>query len=257
MTAIAVMKRELRSYFFSPIAYAVIVIFSVIAGYFFYSGMAFYGMASFEMSRMAQFMGPQELELSSFVLRPLFGNLAIVMLLMMPVLTMRLFAEEKKSGSIELLFTWPIKDTELLAGKYLAALAVLVVMLLTTFTYVGFIAYYSIPPWGTIVSGYLGLFLLGASFIALGIFVSTLTENQIVSATISFGALLIFWLIAWTVRDKTDTLSEILKYFSILEHLDPFSKGMIDTKDIVYYLSFIFLFLFLTLRSLESKKWRG
>ncbi|MGK7345775.1 MAG: ABC transporter permease [Candidatus Nitrospinota bacterium M3_3B_026] len=257
MTALAVMKRELKAYFYSPIAYAVMVIFLVISGYFFYSGMTFYGVASFDMSRMAQFTGQQELSLSDYVLRPLFGNMAVVLLLMAPLLTMRLFSEEKKSGSIELLFTWPIKDGELLVGKFLAAASVLAVMLAATCVYLGFVAYYAAIPWGEIAAGYLGLFLLGAAFISLGIFISTMTENQIISAAVTFGALLIFWLIGWTAGDKTDAFSETLKYLSILEHFDPFTKGLIDTRGIVYYLSFAFVFLFLTMRSLESNKWRG
>ncbi len=254
---ITLVKRELKAYFFSPIAYAIIVIFLVITGFFFYTGMSVYGIVSFEMSRSAQMMGPQELSLADFVLRPFFGNLSIVLLMLMPLFTMRLFSEEKMTGTIELLFTWPLKDFEIALGKYLAALLMFLLMLSPTVSYIGFIWWYSTPPWITMACGYLGLFLLGASFLSLGVFVSTLTKNQIISAAISFGVLLVFWIISWTTGAKTDTLSEFLNYISVLRHYDQFSKGVIDTRDVVYYLSFIFLFLFLTLRSLESKNWRG
>ncbi len=255
--SLAVMKRELRSYFYSPVAYAVIFIFLLIAGYFFYSAMVFYGIESYELSRAAQFMGAQELDMASSVLRPLFANLGVVMLLMTPIITMRLFSEEKKSGSIELLFTWPLRDMEMIFGKYLASVLILLASLAPTLLFSAFIAFYATPPWGVIATGYIGLFLMGSAFMALGLFVSTLTENQAVAAAITFGALLLLWALAWTVGLEMDTFSQTVKYLSILEHLDPFTKGVIDTRDIVYYLSFIFLFLFLSLRSLESKKWRG
>lgn len=254
---LVLMKRELRAYFYSPIAYVVIVIFMVISGFFFYSGMALYGIVSFEMSRTAQTIGPQELALADFVLRPLFGNLSIVMLMMMPLLTMRLFSEEMMTGSIELLYTWPIKDSEILLGKYLAAILMFISMMAPTLSFTGIIWFYSDPPWLTIACGYLGLFLLGAAFLSLGLFVSTLTRNQIVSSAITFGALLVFWIISWAAGDKSGVLPDVLNYLSILKHYDQFSKGVIDTRDVVYYLSFIFVFLFLAFRSLESRSFRG
>lgn len=253
----AVMKRELGYYFYSPVAYSLFAMFLLVAGYFFYSGMTLYGFASVEISRAAQFMEPDDLSIEENVLRIFFANLSVVMLLMLPVITMRLFSEEKKSGSIEMLFTWPIRDWEILLGKYLAALTVFAAMLFLTLPYTGIIAYYTPPPWGNLISGYLGLFLMGASFISLGIFVSSLTENQVIAGAITFGAILLFWLIAWTVGDKIGPLAATLKYLSLIEHFDRFTKGVIDTVDIVYYLSIVFVFLFLTLRSLESKNWRG
>ncbi len=255
--ALAVFTRELRSWFYSPIAYSIVAIFLLVTGYFFYAGIAMYSVASLEMSRLSQFMGPQELSLDDQVIRPLFGDMGVILLMMAPLITMRLFAEEKKTGSIEMLFTWPLTDRQVLAGKYLAAVTVLFVMLAPTVSYFGFIAINSQAPWGQIGAGYLGLLLMGASFMALGVFVSTLTENQVVAGAITFGALLIFWVMAWAVGRDTGAFATVLQYLSILEHLDPFTKGVIDTKDLVYYLSFIFLFLFFALRSLESNRWRG
>lgn len=142
-------------------------------------------------------------------------------------------------------------------GKYIATVLVFAIMLGGTFLFTGLVWWHAQPPWAMILTGYLGLLLLGASFISLGAFVSTLTENQIVSAVISFGALLIFWAGAWTMGDKTGLLADVVNYLSILKHFENFSKGVIDTRDVVYYLSFVFAFQFLTLRSLESKRWRG
>jgi ABC-2 type transport system permease protein len=256
-TLYTLIKRELRAYFHSPIAYAVMFIFLLISGYFFFAAMNLYTMASFEMSRMAQMAGPQELTIAGFVVAPLFGNMAVVMLLMIPLLTMRLFSEEKKSGSIELLFTWPITDMQMALGKYLASLLVVAILLALTLPFIGFIRLHAAPPWGALLGGYLGLFLLCASFLAMGVFVSTLTENQIISAALTFGALLFFWVVGWTAGGKTDPVSEALAYLSIMEHFDNLARGVLDTRDVVYYLSFIVLFLFLSLRALESEKIGG
>ena len=250
-------KRELRAYFYSPIAYAIIFMFLFIAGYFFFAAMDRYTYASFEMSRMAQVAGPQQLTIAQFVVTPLFGNMSVVMLLMTPLVAMRLFSEEKKAGSIELLFTWPATDFQIALGKYLAGLAVMVVMLAATAPFIGFLWLHTAPPWGSLLCGYLGLGLQAAAFLALGLFVSTLTENQIISATISFGALLIFWIGGWTVAGKTDMFSQIVAYLSIMEHFNNLARGILDSRDVIYFLSFTIFFLFLTLRSLEAEKIGG
>jgi len=249
-----IFKKELRVYFTSPIAYAVMVIFLTATGYFFYNSLAYYSLVSLQAMRNPYF---ENLNLVDMVLSPLFGNISVIMLLMLPVLTMRLFAEEKKSGTLELLFSYPVRDIEVLLGKYCAALAVLMIM-------VGLTGFYQLVLWalgrsapGVIVSGYLGLFLLGAAFIALGVFVSSLTENQIVAAVVSFGVLLLFWVIGWSASTVGPPLSRIFEYLSLVKHLVNFAKGIIDTADVVYCLAMIFFFLFLTLRSLESKRWRG
>jgi len=249
-----IFKRELRVYFTSPIAYALMVIFLVVAGYFFYNSLAYYSLLSFQAMRNPYL---ENLNLVDMVLSPLFGNISVVMLLMVPVLTMRLWSEEKKSGTLELLFSYPVRDIEVLLGKYCAALAVFMIM-------VGLTGFYQIIIWslgqsapGVAVSGYLGLFLLGAAFIALGVFVSSLTENQIVAAAVSFGVLLLFWVIGWSASTVEAPLNRVFEYLSLVKHLVNFAKGIIDTADVVYYLAMTFFFLFLTMRSLESKRWRG
>jgi ABC-2 type transport system permease protein len=253
----AVYRREAAAAFTSPVAYAIIAIFLLVAGYFFYTLAYIYGVESFDKMRTADILGPQELTLGEQAIRPLFNNLGVILLMLMPIVTMRLFAEEKRAGSMEMLFTWPLTDVEIALGKYLAAVTVYVVMLLATAPFTIYLSFFADPPYAHILAAYLGLFLMGGAFIAFGTFVSTTTENQVVAAAVTFGGLLLFWAIAWTVGDKTGAVAETIKYLSIIEHLDLFAKGIVDSRDVVYYLSFIFLFLFLTLRSLESKGWRG
>jgi len=252
-----VVKRELQSYFFSPIAYVVIVMFLVLSGYFFQLGLAVYHELSFRLISSNYRLPLDELTLFEKVMRPWFQNLTVILLLFVPMVTMRLFSEEKKSGTIELLLTYPIRDFEVVMGKYIAAVMVLVTMLVCTTPYLLILSQFKVPPMATVLTGYLGIFLLGAAFIAIGIFVSSLTENQIVAAVSTFAGLLLFWIIGWTVGESLSTMEKVVQYASLLEHFDGFAKGIIDTKDVVYYASIIFFFLFLTLRTLETKKWRG
>ncbi|MFH1091162.1 MAG: ABC transporter permease subunit [Pseudomonadota bacterium] len=250
----AIFKREIRVYFASPIAYAVMIIFLVLAGYFFYSSMTYYVLASFQAARNPNLQG---LNVIDMVLSPLFGNLSIILLLMLPVLTMRMFSEEKKSGAHELLFSYPVRDMEVLLGKYAASLCVVLLMIGLTALYQLFLWGYGLWEPGVALSGYLGLVLLAAAFVSLGIFISSLTENQVVAAVVSFGVLLMFWVVGWSAAQAGGPLKDVLVYVSLVKHLSNFAKGIVDTADVFYYLCFIFLFLFLTLRSLESKRWRG
>jgi gliding motility-associated transport system permease protein len=175
----------------------------------------------------------------------------------MPLITMRLFAEERRSGTIELLLTYPVRDGAVLVGKFLAALALYALMLALTLLYPLLVFAFTRLEWGPVLTGYVGLLLLGAAFIAAGIFASSLTENQIVAAMTTFGVLLLFWVIGWTADTVGGTGGRILSHLSLIEHFDNFGKGVLDTRDIVYYLSFIALALFLSLRSLEARRWKG
>jgi ABC-2 type transport system permease protein len=249
-----IFKRELKVYFTSPIAYAMLFIFLVITGYFFYSNVAYYALVAMQAARNPYTEGVNIIDM---VLSPLFGNISVVMLLMLPVLTMRLFSEEKKSGTYELLFSYPLRDTEVLLGKYLAALTVFTLMIGLTGLYQLLLWNLGVAEPGVVLAGYLGLFMAGAAFIALGIFISSLTENQIVAAVISFGLLLLFWVVGWSSSVVGPPFASVFEYISLVTHLMNFAKGLIDTADLAYYLCFIFFFLFLTLRSLESKRWRG
>lgn len=251
----AVFKKEMWLYFGSPIAYVVFTFFLVISGWFFSQIFLYYSDASMRAFMQPQF--GQNLNITDNVMRPLFSNMAVVLLFFMPMLTMRLFAEEKKSGTIELLLTYPIRDGEVLASKFLAAEALFVLLLALTLLYPALVAFFTRVEWGPILSGYLGLVLAGGTFLAVGVLVSSLTENQIVAGFGTFAVLLAFWVVGWGAEFAGPNLRALLQYLSITEHMDGFSRGVIDTKDVVYYVTAIALALFLALRSLESKRWRG
>ena len=250
-----IFKKELASYFTSPIAYVVYCMFLIIVGYLFYSGISFFSILSFQSLNNPNLA--QGLNVTEGVFRPLYLNMGVILLLMMPLLTMRLFAEEKKSGTIELLLTNPIRDVEVLLGKYAACMAVYVIMLLLTALFPVFTTLVGSPEAGPILSSYFGLLLLGASFVAIGTLVSSLTENQIIAAAVTFGILLLLWVISWSASFAGPVWGTFLLHLSATEHFQNFAKGVLDTQDIIYYLNLSVFCLFLTLRSLESKRWRG
>ncbi len=251
----AIFKKEMRLYFTSPVAWVVLTIFLFIAGYFFSSIFSFFSQASIQSAMNPQ-MG-RDLNVTDSVMRPLFSNISVILLLLMPLVTMRLFAEERRAGTIELLLTYPVRDGAVLAGKYLAALGLYALMIGLTVLYPLIVVYFARLEWGPVLTGYLGLLLMGATFIAVGVFASSLTENQIVAAVTTFGVLLIFWILGWSADYAGGALGRMLQFLSILEHNDSFSKGVLDTKDVLYYVNFTALALFLTLRSLEARRWKG
>jgi gliding motility-associated transport system permease protein len=256
-SVVLIFKRELNSYFSTLIAYVAITMFLLITGYFFYTSLASFSVISFQaQSNPMVAKQYQLLNITETVVRPLFGNISIIMLLMTPLLTMRLFSEEKKSGTMELLFTYPVKDVEVVIAKFLACFVVFLTMIMLTTTYPILLLTLGEPEIMPIITGYLGLILLGAAFISLGIFTSSLTENQIIAASVSFGFLLLFWMMSYSVSFVSGAFGQIISYLSINEHIASLAKGVLDSEDIIYYLCFIILFLFLTLRSLESKRWR-
>ncbi|MEI6125930.1 MAG: ABC transporter permease [Pseudomonadota bacterium] len=244
MNFLTIAKKEIKSYFSSLTAYTVIAIFLVISGYFYYTNMVMFVM----------FVG-SDVKLGLW--QQTFYDMRFVTLSLMPLLTMRLFAEEKKLGTIELLFTTPLLDREIIMGKYVACLFVFTTMLVLTFLYPVLLKIvYGLEP-GPLVAAYLGLFLMGAACIACGIFLSSLTENQIVAAMSTIGALLLLWFLDWNEGIAGSKAVVVLHQCSFSEHFFNFIKGVIDINDIVYYLSVSMFFLFLTHCSLESRKWRG
>jgi len=252
-----ILNRELKSYFSSLTVYIVILMFLLMTGYFFYNLTATFSIVSYQAQSDPMLAKQyQLLNINETVIRPLFGTIGIILLMMTPLLTMRLLAEEKKTGTIELLLTFPVNDVDVVLGKYLACLVVVLTMILLTATYPILLVTLGEPEVVPIWTGYLGLVLLGASAISLGLFTSSLTENQIVSASISFAMLFFFWLISYSAPLVSAGLGRFLSYLSINEHIESMSKGVVDSEDIIYYLCFIVLFLFLTLRSLESKRWK-
>lgn len=252
-----IFKREVRHYYTSPIAYVVIVIFTAVFGFLYFRNLTYYSQLSYQLMQNPYY--PQRIDLVMAVFAPLFSSNSIIFLLVIPPLSMRLFAEEKKSGTIELMFTYPVKDIQMVLGKWLASLTILLVMLALSVPGV-FMAFKFAGSWewGPVLSGYLGMFLMGVSFLSLGILISALSENQIVALIISYGALLAFWFLGWAIDPNSGKkMADVLTEFSIIQHLDNFIKGVIDTRDVVYYVLFIFTCVFLTTRVLESKRWRG
>jgi len=251
----AVFKKEITITFSSPIFYAATFMFLLVSGYFFYTNAMLYVIRSFQAGQNP-FLA-ERLNLGDLVVKPFFGDMAVVLLLMLPLITMRSYAEEKKMGTIELLFTYPLSDGAALAGKFAGAVFTLLAMLLGTLLPLLLLETFAHLDWGLILSGYLGILLFGSGFIALGLFTSSLTENQIIAAVLSFGAFLLFWIIGWAKTFAGPTLGPVLEHLSVVVHLDSFVKGLIDSRDLVFFLIFIFFWLFLTLRFLNTRFWRG
>lgn len=250
----SITKKELLSYFTSPIAYVVIAVFTLLSGFFFYSLISWFNMVAIQILQNPYYY--QQVNINQMVFAPLFNNLSIVLLLMLPVISMRLFSEEKKMGTEELLLTSPISVTQIILGKYLASLIVLLTMLVLSAipTILTFI--YGNPEPLPYFLGYLGLFLLGAAFLGLGVFWSALTENQIVSAVLTFGTLLLFWVLSWAAYSAQGLWQDVLSYLSFFEHFDNMTRGVFDTSDLAYYLSFAFFGLFLTHSVIQFRRWR-
>jgi ABC-2 type transport system permease protein len=252
---VAVFRRELYAFFASPIFYVVGTIFLILSGYFFYNSVAYFSLISFQAAQNPQ-MGAQ-VNLNEMVVKPLFDDMSVILLLIVPLLTMRLLAEEKKNGTIELLLTYPLREVAVVLGKYLATLMVLVILLTITGSYMVMLAGFGKIEWGPVLTGYLGLILLVAGFVSLGLLASALTQNQIIAAVIGFGALLMFWIIGWIGSVAGPGVGKVVHYLSLLDHLEPFSNGVLDSRDLLYYINFSLFFIFLTLRYLDSQKLRG
>jgi ABC-2 type transport system permease protein len=251
---LAIAHKELRAYFASPIAYIVIGFFALLFGWF-YIGILDWFVRQGLQGQMG--MGPTSVNVNQQMIRPLILNVTVVFLFLLPLITMRTYAEEKRSGTIELLLTSPLTDLEIVLGKFLGALGLYAVMVALTLIHFGLLFAFGKPEWKPLATAYLGLLLFGGCFIALGLFISSLTKNQIVAGAATFGVFLLLWVVDWIGESMGPTGQAILKYLSMTEHLEDFVKGVIDTKHLVYYLSFIAFGLFLTVRSVDTERWRG
>lgn len=251
----AVLRKELAVYFATPIFYITGFFFLLLGGYFFYSNTVYYSLISFQAAQNLQMTG--YLNPLQMVFRPLFATLAVVLLLLVPLLTMRLLAEEKRAGTAELLFTYPLTDWAIILGKFLAALFTYVIFLGFTVVYALAFSALGRLDWAALASCYLGMLLLGGACLALGLFASSLTENQIIAAVTGFALLLLFWIIGWQQELGSPGWGGFFGALSLMDHFDNLIRGVIDTRDLVYYLSFIYFFLFLTKRQLESRRWRA
>jgi len=247
-------QKELNSYFVSPVAYLLLTMFAVIFGFFFWNSVGYFNMASLQSQMNGQ---GSPMSVNEYVIRPLLSNISVVGLFFIPMITMRLFAEEKRLGTIELLATSPIRDIEVIMGKWFAAVILYGVMMLFSALNFAFLFRYGNPDWKPLAIGYLGLLLQAGGLLAVGTFISTLTKNQIIAGAATFGACLLLWILEWPQGSESATWAKVLAYMSVITHFDSFSKGVLDTKDAVYYISLIFLGLFLTSRSLESLRWRS
>jgi ABC-2 type transport system permease protein len=250
----AVAGKELRGYFASPVAWVMMGLFALIFGWFFLSYLTFFVRSSMQAAFGG---GPPTMNVNMELIRPLLSNASVLVLFLLPMVTMRVYSEEKRSGTIELLLTSPLTDFEIIAGKFLGAVGLYLGLLAVTAVYIGLLFIYGDPEWRPLVAGYLGLLLLGGCFIAVGLFISSTTKNQMVAGAATFVVGLLFWIISWFADSAGPTTAQILSYLSITEHFDDFGKGVIDTKHVVYYLSFISFGLFLTLKSVDSERWRG
>ena len=231
----AIARRELHSYFVSPVAYVVGALFLLISGFLFSIILGVSNEAS---------------------MRPLFGNFAVIFLFIVPALTMRLLAEEQRTGTLELLLTAPVRDWELVLGKFLGVFLLLLAMLAVTLVYPAILALAGNPDRGPVLAGYLGVILQGAAFLAVGLFASSLTQNQIIAALLAFVILLILWLSDALGNFTTGRIGDLFRFLSITRHYDEFPRGVIDTRDIIYFLSMIAAALFFTTLSVQARRWR-
>lgn len=252
---LAIWQREMKSYFVSPIAYVVLTVFLFIAGYFFYIILT--SLVQQTMMQAAYGQGSPPVDIPGMVSRSFFGTISVVLLFMIPMLTMGLFAEEKKRGTIELLLTTPVGNVQALMGKYLASLTFLAIMFGASIVTISPLFVYGSPDWKPVMSGYLGLLLYGAALLAVGLFISTLTESQIIAGVITLGVILILWLVDALASGLQGVMKDVVSYLSVISHLDDFIKGVIDTTNVIFYLTFAFFGLFLTFRSLESLRWKS
>jgi gliding motility-associated transport system permease protein len=248
--------KELQGYFVQPVAYVVLTVFLLLGGWFFFSMLRQFD----QMVQLVQMMGQPgqlaQMNLNTRVVDPLLHDLLIVLIIVMPALTMRVFAEEKRTGTYELLLTAPIRTTEIVAGKFIAAAAFTLVMVALAWIFPVILLIFGNPEVGVMFAGYLGLALVALTFVAVGLFTSSLTQNQIVAAISSFGILIMLLVISWAADSGGGAVWSVLKYLSLPEHFSTMVRGVIKTADIVFFLSAILVALFLTQRAVESARWR-
>ncbi len=232
----AIAQRELRSYFVSPVAYVVMALFLLISGFLFSLILGVSNEAS---------------------MRPLFGNFAVIFLFIVPALTMRLLAEEQRTGTLELMLTAPVRDYELVLGKFLGVFLLLLIMLAITLVYPAMLLLAGNPDRGPIAAGYLGVILQGAAFLSIGLLASSLTQNQIIAALLAFVILLLLWLADALGNFTQGRIGDLFRFLSITRHYDEFPRGVIDTRDVVYFITVTAAALFFTVQSVTARRWRG
>ena len=246
--------KELKSYFASPIAYLLMAFFGLIFGFGFYTATRDMVRFSFQSQMMGQ---QQPMNVNDQIIRPLLGFASTIALFLIPMITMRLFAEEKRSGTIELLLTSPIKDIEIILGKWLGAMLLYLCVLAMSMINIAMLFAWGKPDLKPVLVAYLGLILQGGALLAIGAFISTTTKNQIIAGGVTFFVCLLLWLLSWFTAFDSSAPAQVVNYISIVTHFENFSKGVLDSKDVVFYFSMIFFALFITSRSMESLRWRA
>lgn len=257
--AIAIAKKELNIYFATPIAYVMFTLYVIIGSYFFLRLIGFYEQRSLEYMRVQDPALLAHLNFQDLIFHNLFGSMASILMFIVPAVTMRLIAEEKRQKTIELLYTTPVTSSQIVFGKYIAAVAILFVTLALTVTYPVLTQVFSGDvngvDWRCIALGYFGLFLIGSAFIAIGLFISSVTDSQVVAALVTLVVLIMTWIIGWAGAETDSWVRDLVMYLSSGSHLDSFTKGTLVLKDVVYFLSIIVVGLFATNRAVEAHRW--
>ena len=249
----AIARKDFRTYFTSPIAYIVIAGFMLIMGWMFFYALSHFQSQSMQYQQYNMGKGPS---ITDGIIRPVYGNMNVIFIFLVPFITMRLFSEEKKLHTIELLMTSPITLSEIIFGKFLSAFLLIGVMLGITLVYPIILIATGNPEIGPIVTSYIGTLLLASCYLSLGILFSSLTENQIVAGSLTFASTLFLWLINWASQSAGPVWSEVFNYLSLISHFNNFSQGVLNSSDVIYYISFVGIGLFLTHRVLDSLRWR-
>ncbi|HWG38729.1 MAG TPA: ABC transporter permease subunit [Terriglobales bacterium] len=244
---LAIMRKEWQTYFITPAAWVVMALFALISAFFFYSMLAVFVLQGMNAGEF----GGGNLNVNTQVLGPLSFDIGITLLFLLPMVTMRLYSEETRSGTMELLRTSPIRRLDIILGKFLASFGLLVILLIITGLYVAVVAHYGAPDLRAIGASFLGLALLGGAFLSIGLLISSFTKNQIVAGVITFVLFLLLWVADWVTAYGSGVASHVVAYMSVTAHLQNFTQGIIDLKDVIFYLSLIVAGLFLTARRME------
>jgi ABC-2 type transport system permease protein len=254
-TMLAIAHKELKSYFSSPIAYVMLGFFVLIFGWFYAAILFYFEQQSNQFGALGA--GAPPVNLNQDLVRPVFSNVSVILLFILPLITMRTYAEEKRSGTMELLLTSPVSDLQIVLGKFVGAMGLVAALLAVTLPHMLVLFWFADPEWKPIATSYLGFFLMTGCFVSLGLFISSLTRNQIIAAMATFGVFLMLWVIDWMGTFMGETGRSLFQYLSLPGHFEDFTRGVLDTKHLVYYMSFILFGLFLTMRSVETERWRG
>ncbi len=245
-----VARREFRAYWTSPVAYVVAAVFLVLSGIFFFGQLS-------EFVALVGRGGGKGVDVNQQLIRPYFYSVSVMVLFLVPLVTMRLVAEEKRQGTLEILLTTPAREISLVLGKYLAALGLFAALMVGVALQVAVLFAFGRPEWGPVWTGFLGLLLTGAAYVSLGLFLSSLTQNQVVAAAASFALFLILWLFHWLGSVTGGALSRILSYVSFAAHFDNFGRGVLDSSDLIFFLTLIGTGLFAAVQSVQATRWKS